>query len=298
MNRNPFVGRALALGAAMFYGVNTTLSRLAYDTGTTPVSLTLYRFAISAALMLALVAALRKSWKLEVPPRLFAVCVFGMFLTSIGHLGAVNYIPVSLSAIIFYTFPLLVVAWKRIAQREAVARGELLAFALAFLGIGIALGPDFHSFDPRGIALAFGGAIGAATFILSYEKFPPDTDSHVATLWIMIASIGFSLLVILAGFELRPPALAAGWAYIAAISGASAIAFVLSLQAIARVGGAVFALFLNFEPVIILLLAWLALGEQLSAERVAGMALIVLALFLSHWKPLRAGVREARAHAD
>ena len=73
MNPNPFVGRALALGAALLYGVNTTLSRLAYDTGTTPVSLTLYRFAISAALMLALVAALRKSWKLVVPPRLFAV---------------------------------------------------------------------------------------------------------------------------------------------------------------------------------------------------------------------------------
>jgi drug/metabolite transporter (DMT)-like permease len=298
MNANPFVGRALALGAAMFYGVNTTLSRLAYDTGTTPVSLTLYRFLISALLMLVLVAALRKSWRLEVPPRLFAVCVFGMFLTSIGHLGAVNYIPVSLSAIIFYTFPLLVVAWKRIAQRQAVARTELAAFILAFLGIGIALGADLHSFDPRGIALAFGGAVGAATFILSYEKFPPQTDSYVATLWIMIASLGFSLLAILSGFEMKPPSLAAGWVYIAAISCASAIAFVLSLQAIARVGGAVFALFLNFEPVIILFLAWIALGEQLSAGRFGGMLLVVFALFLSHWRLPRVGVREARAHGD
>ena len=48
----------------------------------------------------------------------------------------------------------------------------------------------------------------------------------------------------------------------------------------------------------ILLLAWLALGEQLSVERVGGMALIVFALFLSHWKPPRAGRREVRAHAD
>lgn len=287
MNRNQIVGRAIALGAAIFYGFNTTLSRLAYDTGTTPVSLTLFRFVMSAALMAALVLLLRKSWRLGAPPLLFAVCVFGMFATSIGHLGAVRYIPVSLSAIIFYTFPLLVVAWKRIARRQAVSRRELAAFGLAFAGIGIALGPDFHRFDPRGIALAFGGAIGAATFILSYERFPPRTDSYVATLWIMIASIAFSALLLLTGFELVAPREPAGWAYMAGISVASAIAFVLSLQAISSVGGAVFALFLNFEPVMILLLAWLVIGEQLTGARIGGIALIVFALFLSHWRVRR-----------
>jgi len=50
------------------------------------------------------------------------------------------------------------------------------------------------------------------------------------------------------------------------------------------VGGAIFALFLNFEPVIIILLAWIVIGEDLSLERIAGIALIVFALFLSHWK--------------
>ena len=50
------------------------------------------------------------------------------------------------------------------------------------------------------------------------------------------------------------------------------------------VGGGIFALFLNFEPVIIILLAWIVIGEDLSLERIAGIALIVFALFLSHWK--------------
>ncbi len=119
MNKNQMVGRVIALGAAIFCGFNTTLSRLACDTGTTPVSLTLYRFLMSAAVMILLLLVLRKSWKLEVAPGLFAICVVGMFATSIGHLGAVNYIPVSLAAIIFYCFALLVVAYKRIAQRTA-----------------------------------------------------------------------------------------------------------------------------------------------------------------------------------
>lgn len=33
MNKNQIVGRAIALSAAIFYGFNTTLWRLAYDTG-------------------------------------------------------------------------------------------------------------------------------------------------------------------------------------------------------------------------------------------------------------------------
>jgi drug/metabolite transporter (DMT)-like permease len=284
MNKNQIVGRSLALGAAIFYGVNTTLSRLAYDTGTTPLSLTIYRFLMATILMIAIVLVMRKSWRLSVKPLVFASCIFGNFAISIGHLGAVNYIPVSLSAIIFYTFPLLVIGYKRFAQRQPVTPNELLAFLLAFIGIGVALGPNFHEFDLRGIALAFFGAIGATIFILSYERFPKETDSYVGTMWIMIATATFALLSLPLGFDLVPPGEATGWLYLMIITGASVIAFVLTLQAITRIGGAIFALFLNFEPVIILLLAWMVIGEELSNGRIFGIALIVIALFLSHWK--------------
>ena len=298
MNKNQMVGRAIALGAAIFYGFNTTLSRLAYDTGTTPVSLTLYRFLMSAVIMMLLLLILRKSWKFEVAPGLFAICAIGMFVTSIGHLGAVNYIPVSLAAIIFYSFPLMVVAYKRIAHRQAVTRNELLAFVLAFIGIGIALGPDFHEFDPIGIALAFSGAIGATVFILSYERFPPQTDSYVGATWIMITALVFALLLLQLGFDLEPPRESIGWVYLALITAASITSFVLSLQAINRIGGAIFALLLNFEPVVILLLAWIVIGEQLSPERISGIALIVFALFLSHWKVRRIDSKTEEAPSD
>jgi drug/metabolite transporter (DMT)-like permease len=285
MNKNQIVGRAIALSAAIFYGFNTTLSRLAYDTGTTPVSLNIYRFVISMLLMIAIVLVLKKSWRMKVSPIVFVACVFGMVATSIGHLGAVNYIPVSLSAIIFYTFPLQVVAYKRIAQGEPIARNELIAFLVAFIGIGTALGPDFHQLDPIGLGLAAFGAFGATLFILTYEHFPTDTDSYTGTLWIMIASVVVSLAALQFGFDLVPPNKTVGWVYLVAIALCSTIAFVLTLQAITRVGGAIFALFLNFEPVVIMILAWAVIGEELSIQRIAGIALIVIALFLSHYRP-------------
>ena len=84
-----------------------------------------------------------------------------------------------------------------------------------------------------------------------------------------------------------PPRESVGWVYLVLIAMASVTSFVMSLQAISRIGGAIFALLLNFEPVVILLLAWIVIGEALSAERIAGMALIVFALFLSHWRLAR-----------
>ncbi|MFT5350986.1 MAG: drug/metabolite transporter (DMT)-like permease [Gammaproteobacteria bacterium] len=285
MNHNQLVGRAIALSAAIFYGFNTTLSRLAYDTGTTPASLTFYRFLMSTVAMVIIVLILRKGWRLKVRPLVFFCCVFGMVATSLGHLGAVNYIPVSLSAIIFYTFPLQVVLYKRLINRELVNRFELGSFILAFIGIGIALGPEFQGIHPIGLFLACFGSFGATLFILSYERFPDDADSYVATLWIMIASLIVASMMLASGMELVPPREYIGWRYLTLITIFSVAAFILSLQAINLVGGGVFAMFLNMEPAVILILAWLVIGEELTIARIVGIALVVLALFLSHWKP-------------
>ena len=49
---------------------------------------------------------------------------------------------------------------------------------------------------------------------------------------------------------------------------------------------------------LILLLAWIVIGEYLSPERISGIALIVFALFLSHWRPPRVSAREAEVTGD
>jgi len=285
MHKDQLAGRAIAFAAAIFYGFNTTLSRLVYDTGTTPVSLTVYRFFLTSAALILIVLLLRKSWRMRVSPTLFVVTVVGLYITSIGHLGAVNYIPVSLAAIIFYTFPLQVIAWKRLANRKAVSIYEWLGFILAFFGLVIALGPEFHQMDIRGLLLALSGSFGATLFILSYERFPKDTDSYVGSMWLNIATLILCLLSLQFGFDLVPPREQAGWYYLVAIMLFSVTSFILSLMAIKTIGGSIFALILNFEPVVILLLAWVVIGEALSSARILGIALVVSALFISHWRP-------------
>ena len=244
--------------------------------------------------MLVLVAILRKSWRLQVSPPIFILCVAGMYITSIGHLGAVRYIPVSLAAIIFYTFPLFVIAWKRLVGKQPVTVYELTGFVLAFAGLAIALGPEFHQMDVTGLLLAFSGSLGATLFILSYERFPKDTDSWVGSLWINLGTLVLCALSLLFGFELVPPSESIGWVYLTAIMVFSLVSFVLSLQAIRKVGASVFALFLNFEPVIILLLAWIVIGEDLSTTRISGIGMVVVALVISHWRAKSAVIYKNR----
>ena len=284
MHKDLIAGRAIAFAAAIFYGFNTTLSRLAYDTGTTPVSLTVYRFLLTSAALIIIVLILRKTWRMRVSPRLFVLSVIGLYVTSIGHLGAVNYIPVSLSAIIFYTFPLQVIAWKRLANRQNVSLLEWLGFILAFIGLLIALGPEFHEMDIRGLLLALSGSFGATLFILSYERFPKDTDSYVGSMWLNIATLVLCVFSLQFGFDLVPPREQVGWYYLLAIMLFSVASFTLSLSAIKKIGGSIFALILNFEPVVILLLAWIVIGEALTPARITGITLVVIALFISHWR--------------
>jgi len=244
-------GKAMALLAAAAYGVNTTLSRLAYDTGTTPVSLTVYRYIMIAGIMVVLMLILRKSWRLCVPPSLFFCCVLGMYLISIGHLGAVRYVPVSLAAIVFYTFPLQVIAYRRLVSREPVTRFETIGFLLAFSGLVIALGPQFHQVNWLGLAMALSGAFGAALFLICYESFPPDTDSVTATTWITLGTVTLCIATLLLGFELTPPVETKGWLYLSLIAVFSVVAFLFTLASVKKIGAAAVALFLNLEPVII-----------------------------------------------
>ncbi|HEY7688393.1 MAG TPA: hypothetical protein VH835_06855, partial [Dongiaceae bacterium] len=85
------------------------MSKLAYDSGTTAQSLVLARCVIFVIVIGMLIKATRR------PTILSAIGLRGSLwiaastaIMSLGYLGSVAYIPVTLSAIIFFTFPLLV----------------------------------------------------------------------------------------------------------------------------------------------------------------------------------------------
>lgn len=169
-------------------------------------------------------------------------------------------------------------------NRVRVSWNEAAGFALAFAGICIALGPDFSDLSWVGIAMAFTGAAGAAAFLLLYERFSENSDVvTTATMLTFIAALlsaGDTFEI----FDFTPPNTRLGWIGMSGVADATTVAFILNLFAFRFIGAAQTALLMNLEPVVIMIMARIVVGETLTISRVCGMLLVVIALLLSQWR--------------
>ncbi len=276
-------GRIAALAAATSYGVVTSFSKIAYEGGANPPTVLVIRFLVGGLLLGLIIALTHRTWRWRVQPGIFLAVVLSWYLINIGHLGAVQFIPVSLAAIIFYTFPLLVAAYKRLVDRSAMAWYEILGFVLAFCGLCIALGPTLAESDWRGIGLAAMASIAAAFFLIVYEYSRHETDAVTGAFWLSIGAALIGAVVLLSLFDIELPTTQRGTAGVTALSIFGLAAFVLNLVAVKYAGAAVTAMILNFEPVVIFLMAALLVGEEITLTRFIGLGLVMIALLLSQW---------------
>jgi drug/metabolite transporter (DMT)-like permease len=272
----------LAAGAAASFGVITTIARIAYDHGASPAAVMELRF-LAAALVMALIAGLsgrsfalpRRLW-----PRAIGVAL-GNFGVTLGYLFSVAYIPVSLAALIFYTYPLMVAAAVPFMERSRLGALAAIAFLLAFAGLALALGPPLAELDWRGVAWALLAAASAVLLFLLSPRLMAECDSVVVSCQVNLFATVLLVppVLLMGGFAL--PAAATGWA---AIAGASAfhIAGTLAMFAAFRLTGAArAALVFNVEPLVAIAAAAALLGESLTLVQLAGVAMVMAALMLA-----------------
>ena len=168
-------------GCAFSFGLITTIAKLTYDEGASPQTVVFFRI-LAGSLMMG-VWSVMSHWKnlkkiiLKSPrfsnlPFAFLVFVIGFCIAgmSLGYLSSVKYIPVSLSVLLFFTFPFWVLILNYFIDGVVVSRLNFLSFILAFFGLAICLGPSWEVLDWRGIALVLGGALCSAGMIIGASK--------------------------------------------------------------------------------------------------------------------------------
>jgi drug/metabolite transporter (DMT)-like permease len=274
-----WTGPALVLLAACGFAVQTTLARLSYEHGANVITLLAVRGIVAVVVLYVVFRLMGRS--LALPGRLRLVATGVGLITcvqAIGVLGAVDFIPVSLTVLIFYTYPVLVTLATRFTDKARLTPRKIGAAVAAFAGIALAVNVSFMTLDPRGIALAAAAALalGATTIIGARVLRGGDP---LAIVWQMIATSTtvFCLLVpVLGGIVL--PVDAIGW--IAFIGSAFGFVFgaVLFYSMLARIGAQRVAMFMNSEPVLTVGLAVILLGEALTPLQLLGGALVVAAI--------------------
>lgn len=276
------LGIALALFSAVGYGTMITATRLAYDAGSNPLTLIVARAAVPGAILALIMLARRQSFALA--PGAFRP-VAGVALSqlgiTIGYLGAVAYIPVSLAALVFYAYPVLVAGLLPLLGRGRVHWTAALAFLAAFAGLGLTLAPSFTTLDPLGLALAFCATLSGTLLVLAADRLPPGQDMLAVGLYMNLTALAAVGPYTLLTGGLAAPAHAGGWGAMAYVCLGFFLAFLAMIGAVRHAGPLRTALVFNVEPLVAIASAVLLLGERLGAGQALGVGLVIAAVVVA-----------------
>jgi len=103
------LGLSVVLLSAASFGAVTPFARLAYNGGVNVVTVMAVRYALAGLAVMGYLAWRRQPWRLA-GRRLWQTLGLALLLgvLSFTYLGSIRYIPVSLAALIYYTYPLMV----------------------------------------------------------------------------------------------------------------------------------------------------------------------------------------------
>ena len=165
------LGIFFALGAGLFFGILAPTTKISYNLGVGVGLAILLRYFI-ATLLVAPLIPFQKNLLIIYKNNLFdflLITVGSIFLTS-GLLLSVKYIDVSLAILIFCTYPLLVLFFSIIIDREKISNNIKILFLSTFVGLFFVLGPSFNSLNIFGFLCAIVASIGATTMIIINQK--------------------------------------------------------------------------------------------------------------------------------
>jgi drug/metabolite transporter (DMT)-like permease len=272
-------GPALVVLAACGFAVQTTLARLSYELGANVITLLAVRGLVAVAALYVFFRLMGRSLKLPRRLRLIATGV-GLItcVQAIGVLGAVDFIPVSLTVLIFYTYPIVVTLAARFTEHSPLTPLKIGAAIAAFGGVALAVNVSFATLDPRGVALAASAAVALASTSVIGARVLRGGDP-LAMVWQMIATSTtvFCLLVPFLGGLVFPHGLE-GWLAFAGSSFGFVFGAMLFYSMLARIGAQRVAMVMNSEPIITIGLAVLILGETLTPVQMLGGALVIAAI--------------------
>ena len=278
-------GILFALAAGVVYGLAPPFTRLAFVNGVPPIETAFWR--ASALVAIVGVIALVRGWRLSVPREArvpLGLMILSTASISIGYLGAVQFIPVALTVIVFFTFPVLILLMSPLVEGSRIPLVQLAIGALAFAGLLIAIGPGSGGADLRGLALAGLAAAGAATQFFAGRAISGRMDTLQFGLLTHLAIIPIvALVIVLLGGEFRSvfdPAAITGTGYLALslVALSYGAGFFCQMFALKSAPASAVAPYFNIEPITSVAVASLILSEPPASRELAGGALVLAAL--------------------
>ncbi len=291
------VGVLLCLLSAACFATLGVFGQLADDAGAGIAGLLLVRFGLAA--LVFWVGA--RAWpRVRTLPR--RTIVTGLAMGAVGYslqavlfFAAIARLDVSLVSLMLYTYPAFVTIAAIATRRAEPSARRAGALILASAGLVLVLlAGRTGDFDVPGALYALAASLTYTTYIMVADRVIGTVDPvALSTLVLTGATVSFGVV----GFAIGAVDLRLGgeaWLWLVAIALVSTVVAVSAFFAgLRRVGASEAAILSTFEPPVTVLLAWLALGETLTAVQLAGGALVLTAVVLLQL-PANVASRRAR----
>ncbi len=269
--------------ATVIYGILPVLIRITFDEGSNGPLSCFLRFALALPVLLPVLIARGTGLRLTA-----AEARLLFWAGSIGTAGTtylLNYsfafIPVGMAATLHFIYPILVSLACVLLFRDRMDVWKVLALAAGVAGVAAFFERGAVSIPGIALALVSGGTY-AAYIVLVDKTALVRMDFLKLTFYLCLFAAPVSLAGALAEGRFAPENLTAkGWLVTILFSlGSTVGALVLFQLGVKRVGSATAAIMSTIEPITSVLLGILILGEDVTAAKAIGCALIVTSIVL------------------
>ncbi|GEM45652.1 EamA family transporter [Deinococcus cellulosilyticus] len=266
-------GVLCATGAALAFSTLSIFGKLAPELGLNTITLLFWRFALAASVLVLLTAKLPLNRSLRLPALLLGLLYAAQATL---YFLALSHLPAGTTSLILYLSPALVVGLQWTSGKTPT-RAQLLALMAVLLGVTVLAGRmNLTSSGLLGWGLALSSAVCYALYLFLGPRLLKDAPPLAATAQSTLGTgLGLGLLGLGSG-DLHVPDPSA-WPLIAAVALVpTVLALPATLQASTLLGSDRASLLLTLEPVFVLLLASMVLGEPITLPHLIGGSLILL----------------------
>ncbi|MEU6537207.1 EamA family transporter [Streptomyces sp. NPDC047000] len=294
-DRGKGLGLGLALGSALAFGGSGVAAKPLIEAGLDPLHVVWLRVAGAALVMLPVAVRHRAL------PRRRPALIAGFGLLAVAgvqacYFAAISRVPVGVALLVEYLAPALVLGWVRFVQRRPVSRAAVLGVVLAAGGLTCVV--EVWSglrFDTLGLLFALGAACcQVGYFVLSDQGGEAGADAPdplgVIAYGLLTGAVVLTLVArpwtmdwaVLGGTARMngasvPAAALLGWIVLVA----TVLAYVTGVVSVRRLSPQVAGVVACLEAVVATVLAWVLLGEHLSAPQTVGGAVVLLGAFVA-----------------
>ena len=273
-------GVIFALVAGILFGLIGPTTKMAYNSGAS-VALTIFlRYAVASIIILPFIPYQKNLLEIfKKNLKYFLSISAGSILLTLGLLTSVIFIEVSLTILIFCLYPIYVLFFSIIIDKEKISLTVKILFFVTFLGIVLVIGPSFKVINIIGILLAFLASLGSTSMIIVNQKMSIKSISPIPiNIFINVFNTIFFFVILKIFFSLNFNFDINIYLLILIPSVCYSFALLSQLIAIPKIGQSYTALFLYLEPVVGVLGAVFLLKENLETYQMIGASIVIISL--------------------